>query len=133
MQRRKGLHSITRKLARLLSSKARTPRSSDSSYSVGSDSSFSPIPSLQCSGIVRPKPSLTPLSRPLVSLLEVVGDSSFIPLLVYPLRTCFESHVKMAAVLELDGKSATQLAEIVQAVCDNFCHTYALLTSRIVS
>ena len=58
-----------------------------------------------------------------MSLLEVAPLSgsglSSMPLLVYPLRTCFENQARMAAMSELDGASAVQLAEIAQAVCDN--------------
>jgi hypothetical protein len=122
-----GLRSIASRLARrLLPSRRKASRSPDPSRSSGDDSSSRLTPGSEG---VHARPSLTPLRPPLISLLEVPPfggkDPSFIPLLVYPLRACFESDARILAMSKLDSTSAAQLAEIIQAVCDIFpSHIY---------
>ena len=124
-----GLRSIAGRLARrLLPSRRKASRSPDPSRSSRNDSSSTLDPSSLGSEGVHARPSLTPLRPPLISLLEVPPfggkDPSFIPLLVYPLRACFESDTRILAMSKLDNTSAAQLAEIIQAVCDIFHRIY---------
>jgi len=129
VQGRMGLRSIASRLARrLLPSRRKASRSPDPSRSSGNDSSSTLNASSLGSKSVHSRPSLTPLRPPLISLLEVPPfggkDPSFIPLLVYPLRACFESDTRILAMSKLDSASAAQLAEIIQAVCDIFHRIY---------